>query len=156
MGVGYILHGHVFVMKLFIRNTLSTFVIDLLTLPLLNYFTPDIKHLSVFFKQTFLLNLSLNKMLRLHAPFKIFQLSGDTFADDKAGYALFWDFQEANNAILEPRVNLALEMFPFLRFLPGKYKRIYNMLKLRVRAIEQEFAEKALVSVNFVSAIVVT
>lgn len=71
-------------------------------------------------------------------------LSGDMFADDRAGYALFWDFQSANNAILEPEVNLALEMFPFLRFLPGKYKRIYDMLKLRVQAVEKEFAEKAL------------
>ena len=71
------------------------------------------------------------------------------FADDRAGYALFWDFQSANNAILEPEVNLALEMFPFLRFLPGKYKRIYDMLKLRVQAVEKEFAENALVRLLF-------
>lgn len=71
-------------------------------------------------------------------------LSGDTFVDDNAGYAIFWDFQRANNAILEPKVNLALEMFPFLRFLPGNYKRIYDILQLRVRAVEREFAEKAL------------
>lgn len=71
-------------------------------------------------------------------------LSGDMFEDETAGYALFWDFQRANNDILQPDINPALEMFPFLRFLPGKYKRLYNVLKRRVKAVEEQFADRHL------------
>ena len=67
------------------------------------------------------------------------------FEDETAGYALFWDFQRANNDILQPDINPALEMFPFLRFLPGKYKRLYNVLKRRVKAVEEQFADRHLV-----------
>ena len=65
---------------------------------------------------------------------------GETMSDGDA--IVVWDFIRISNESLNPTVEFFLFNFPFLRFIPGKYRRIYRTLLKTNEAIFERYLYK--------------
>ena len=65
---------------------------------------------------------------------------GETMSDSDA--KIIWDFVNASNESLNPTVEFFLFNLPFLRFIPGKYRRIYHTLLKTNEALCERYLRK--------------
>ena len=65
---------------------------------------------------------------------------GEPMSDDDVG--IVWSFINVDNEALNPTVEFFLFNLPFLRFIPGKYKRIYHSLLQKKEKLMERYLRK--------------
>ena len=69
-----------------------------------------------------------------------FQLIGDTLPETDPDYNILWEFIDLLYTLLEPSYDGPLRAFPLLRFLPGKWGRVFRAtIKARDRVAKRYF-----------------
>ncbi|XP_052806609.1 cytochrome P450 1A2-like [Mya arenaria] len=66
-------------------------------------------------------------------------LTGEAFKEDDPGIDMIWDFIEGTNFFVLPVTNFLMASFPFLRFVPGEHKTVYDRQEAAKSRIIQDF-----------------
>ena len=66
------------------------------------------------------------------------QFSGEVIPEGDPDEFIFWDIVDGVNYFLESSKDVLMKTFPFLRYLPGKNKRVYDkVVHAKQRVIER-------------------
>lgn len=69
-----------------------------------------------------------------------FQLTGETLAEDDPDRTALWQLIDHLYTLLDPSIDAPLRALPFLRFMPGKYGRVFReTIKARDRVARRYF-----------------
>lgn len=69
-----------------------------------------------------------------------FQLTGETLAENDPDRTALWQLIDNLYTLLDPSIDAPLRALPFLRFMPGKYGRVFReTIKARDRVARRYF-----------------
>lgn len=71
----------------------------------------------------------------------IFQLIGEALPADDPDRNILWEFIDLLYVLIDPSVDGALRMFPFLRHLPGYYGNVYRQTVSARDKVSERFFE---------------
>lgn len=85
--------------------------------------------------------------------FMYLQMSGQTLDDNDPDVNLFWEYLDGA-IFVAPSVNLLMLAMPFLRYLPGVYKRTFDKMVVIKEKMTQRYFTTMKVTLNKTNSLV--